>query len=129
MRNYAVHCSGLLLNNLKVDGKSLDTEVLQEMADNGIVSQQSLTGETFPWSKTGRIMWSDGEYYDDQTVYYIDLPKYPSFFKQAYENMRELVNDLKRAYDEARAKDDRLPKLTLKQVQENIREIEGTYYG
>lgn len=129
MRNYVVHCTGLLLNNLKVNGEEIDVVVLDELAESGIISQQSLTGETFPWSKTGRVMWSDCEYWDGQTVYYIDLPKCPSFFEQAYSDMRELVKDLKRAYDAARAKDDRLPKLTLKQVRENIREIEGTYCG
>lgn len=129
MHESAVNRTGLVLNWIKVDGKPIGSAVLEEMGDNDACSCQSLTGETFPYDRHGNVKWSDGEYWSDETVYYIDLPKYPSLFKRAYEDMNELLKDMKRAYDRARKRDDRLPKLTLKQVLEHFREIQGTYCG
>ena len=129
MREYAVNAKGLLLNNLKVDGKTISHDILEELVEEGVCTCTGLIGETFPYDEKGRINWNASEHLNDEMVYYIDLPRYESLFRRAYKDMAELVRDMKRAYDKAREKDNRLPKLTLGQVQKNIRDISGIYYG
>lgn len=124
-RDYAFHDHGLLLNKL-VD----DENLLQELAEIDVIeSQFSFTGEAFPINDNGHEDWSHGDPLNDETVYYISVTHRPCLFSLAYSGMDELVKDLQKQYRKARRKDDRLPKLTAKQIREHVRSIQGTYYG
>lgn len=119
MRNYAFVAYGVVLNKL------VDTDVLEELAEADLISQQSLTGETFKMKDNGCEDWGDSDYYDDETVYYISVPKYPDFFKAAYRDMKSLMQAMRRAVRKVEG----LPKLTAKQIRDNFMSIQGTYYG
>jgi len=121
MRDYSVVAYGVVLNNL-VD----DDDLLQDLVEGDSISSQfSFTGESFKIKDNGNPDWGQCEDYRDDTIYYVELPKYPSLFKAAYKNMRELVTDMVNRYNGIEG----LPKLTRKKVRESIRLIQGTYYG
>jgi len=124
MRDYAFCDHGLLLNKLVGD------DVLEELAENEVIeSQFSFTGEAFPVNDDGRESWGHGDPLNDETVYYLSVTNKPGLFSLAYSGMDELVEDLQRQYRKARRKDGRLPKLTVKQIRERVRSIQGTYFG
>lgn len=138
MRNYSVSGYGIILNGL------LDTDALDELAESEIVSTQfEFTGDANSLNDDGSENWSDETSFDSEGLYFIEVPKYPRFFKAAYKNMDALVADLKKRYDAVRkasiawekencdAPDGShvLPKLTAKQIRKHLRAFTGTYYG
>ena len=124
MRDYAFCDHGLLLNKL------VDDDLLQELAENEVIeSQFSFTGEAFPLNDNGHEDWAHGDPFNGETVYYLSVTYHPGLFSLAYSCMDELVKDLQRQYRKARRKCKELPKLTARQIRENVRSIQGTYYG
>lgn len=126
MGNYAFVEYGLVLNGLK----AIPDELLEELSENDIVEYQfSYTGGVIPIDDNGHPRWSEEKMFDDETVYYISAHKFPNLFRQSYKDMDALVRELTRSYNLARKEDDRLPKLTRKEIRDNIRYIAGTYFG
>jgi len=120
MRDYAFSEYGIVLNDLIGD------DTLQELAENDVISSQfSFTGESFEVNDDGSTDWGNSETYNDGTVYYVELPKYPHLFKAAYRNMNALVKSIAARYRKIKG----LPKLTNRQIREKLRLIQGTYYG
>ena len=120
MREYAFTGSGVVLNDL------VDYDTLQELAENEDIAQQfSFTGEAFAVKDDGCEDWGRSEPFDDDTVYFVELPRYPRFFEAAYRDMRHLIDAMVRAYRRVEG----LPRLTRKQIRDNFRSIQGTYYG
>lgn len=133
MRDYGVDDYGIVLNGLGCNtGKhpDFDEDWLEEMQDDETIeAQSSFTGETAPLSDRGYPEWGEPEYFTDETLYYISTLKSPTLFKRAYRDMKELVDELVMSYRKARKNDDRLPKLTRKEIRERIRYITGSYNG
>lgn len=126
MRNYSFSTSGIVLNGL------LDADILDELAEDEFVDTQfSFTGEAFPLDDDGSPLWSEGESFADESIYYVELPKSPHLFKASYRDMDALVADMLKRYRTVCRRDDesRLPMLTANQVRKRLRVIEGTYYG
>ena len=120
MNDYGFTAYGVVLNDI------VDDDLLADLAENDeIASQFSFTGEAFKMRDNGCPDWGDQIAFDDNTVYYVELPKYPEFFKAAYPNMKALMADMARAVRRVKG----LPKLTQKQIRDNLRKIEGTYCG
>ena len=123
MRNYACVEYGIVLNGL------VDYGLLEELAEDETVEYQfSFTGETFPLNDNGYPEWGGGEFFDNETVYYLPS-KTPGLFETAYPDMKAMVSDVLSRYGEAREADGRLPRLTSEQVRKRLRAIQGTYYG
>lgn len=126
MRDYAVSGYGIVLND--IDG--VDVDYLQELADDDIVSTQySFTGEAFVLKDDGCEDWGKSESYDDDTIYFIELPKYPRLFSAAYPDMDACVRSMYNRYNSVRKTADKLPKLSRKDIREKLRSFSGTYYG
>ena len=120
MQDYGFSAYGVVLNDI-VDG-----DLLEDLAESDAISSQfSFTGEAFKMRGNGHPDWGDALEFDDNTVYYVELPRYPEFFKAAYPNMKALMADMARAVRKVKG----LPTLTPRQIRENFRKIEGTYYG
>lgn len=130
-RTYAYEDYGLLLNNEAItmicekvfadepheecsDGFALyDAEICQ-MAGN-------FTGETYPIKDDGCDQWSDSETYDDDSVFYIPVKKYPTLFKSAYSDVDEMIAEFREAIGEYLPNDF--------DYRANIRHIVGTTWG
>jgi len=127
MREYAFSDYGLVLNGL------VDDDLLQELAEkDGIEQQFSFTGEAFHLNDDGTKDWGHSDVFDGNqkdTVYYLAVSRRPSLFKAAYRSMASLVNDLYGKYKRLCDSEPRMPRLTMKQVREKLRAIDGTYYG
>lgn len=126
MRDYSFVTHGIVLNDI------VDSDVLEELAEEDVVSSQfSFTGEVFPLDDDGDPLWDKGESFADASIYYVELPRSPRFFRAAYENMDALVADMLARYRKVRRSDEsrRLPVLTAKRVRRLLRAIDGTYCG
>ena len=124
MRDYAFTEVGLVLNGLVPD------DVLAGLSDDETCeSQFSFTGEAFPIKADGTEDWGHSDSFSDATVYYLPGRRHSTLFKAAYKNMTALVTDILTQYEAARRSDNRLPKLTPRQVRKRLRAIQGTYYG
>lgn len=133
MRDYGIDDYGIVLNGLG-DGKGkhpdFDESWLEEMSENETISFQSnCTAEAAPLSDQGYPDWSHVDYFNCETIYYIALKKCPMLFKQAYKDMKELLDELVSSYKAARKEDDRLPKLTRAEIRKRLRYISGSYNG
>ena len=133
MRDYGMDDYGIVLNGLgskKGKHPDFDEAWLDEMQESTPVeSQSSFTGEVIPLLDNGSPDWNSTEYFTDETIYYISVVKHPTLFKQAYQDMKEIVDELVSSYRNARKTDDRLPKLTRKEIRGMIRYITGCYCG
>lgn len=125
MRNYSFSDYGIVLNGL------LDTDILEELAEDEIVVTLPFTGDAFPLDDSGHPEWNEAEMFNDEAIYYISLQMSPSFFKATYSDMKELVADMLARYRKVRRSDKsrRLPVLTAKKVRKLLRMVDGTYYG
>lgn len=120
MQDYSFTGYGIVLNDV------VDQDVLEEMAENDdISSQYSFTGEAFEVKDDGCEDWGKSDTFDDNTVYFVELPKYPRFFRAAYRNMDALMDDMERAYRKVKG----LPRFGRKRLRKLFRSIQGTYYG
>lgn len=70
---------------------------------------------------TGSYFPSEADYFDNDTVYYLPLCKYPGLFVKAYKNMDEIIDELKSRVGEYLPDDF--------DYRSNIRHFMGTYFG
>lgn len=133
MRDYAVDDYGLLLTEeaMKIIASKVcdDFEDMDEdeygdaLYEEGICEYiGDFTGEAGIIFDDGLNDWmSNGEMYDGDRIYYIQVSSYPTIFKAAYENMDALINEFKEKVGEYLPEDFN--------YRANIRHIVGTYFG
>ncbi len=133
MRDYAVDDYGLLLTEetMKIIASKVcdDFEDMEEdeygdaLYEEGICEYiGDFTGEAGILFDNGLNDWmSNGEMYDGDRIYYVQVSSYPTIFKAAYENMDALIAEFKEKVGEYLPNDF--------DYRANIRHIVGTYYG
>lgn len=133
MRDYAVDDYGLLLTEetMKIIASKVcdDFEDMEEdeygdaLYEEGICEYiGDFTGEAGALLDNGLNDWiSNGEMYDGDRIYYVQVSSYPTIFKAAYENMDALIAEFKEKVGEYLPEDFN--------YRANIRHIIGTYYG
>ena len=133
MRNYAVDDYGLLLTEetMKIIVSKVcddfhdmeEDEYGDALYDEGICEYiGDFTGEAGILFDDGLNDWmSNGEMYDGDRIYYIQVSSYPTIFKAAYENMDALIAEFKQKVGEYLPEDF--------DYRAHIRHIVGTYYG
>jgi hypothetical protein len=133
MRDYAVDDYGLLLTEetMKIIAQKVcdDFEDMEEdeygdaLYEEGICEYiGDFTGEAGALLDNGLNDWmSNGEMYDGDRIYYVQVSSYPTIFKAAYENMDALIAEFKEKVGEYLPEDF--------DYRSNIRHIVGTYYG
>lgn len=105
MRDYAVEDYGLVLDKetmqmiiSKLDIESLDEDESLEyiLYEEGICEYISgFTGEAQTINDDGYVGWgSESVSFSDESIAYVPL-KYPTLFKKAYDNMEEIIDELK----------------------------------
>ena len=117
MRDYAVNDYGLLITEEIV--KSIASKVCEgyteeeykedpfgfayELYENGLVEYiGSFTGESIIINDNGENLWGNGEYYNDDVIYYVPTKNISTLFKAAYNNIDEMVEALQIADREAK---------------------------
>ena len=134
MRDYAVDDYGLTLNETAVNdiasqifGEDYTENTSSywgyELYEKGICEYISeFTGELQEVDDDGVFLWGgDYETYDRDVIVYIPLKSYPTLFQKAYNNMEEIVEELKSKVGKYLHEDF--------DYRKNIRHISGTYYG
>ena len=130
MRDYAVEDYGLLLDEEAINviaakvlsGYTDEYDIGYELYSKGICECISdFTGEALEINGNGVSLYGSGDYYKSDVVCYVPVSRRPSLFKQAYNNMDELVEELKGKMGEYLTEDF--------DYRNNIRYICGTYYG
>ena len=133
MRYYAVDDYGLLLTEetMKIIASKVydDFDDIEEdeygdaLYDKGICEYiGDFTGEAGVLLDNGLNDWiSNGEMYDGDRIYYIQVSSYPTILKAAYKNMDKLIAEFKEKVGEYLPNDF--------DYRANIRHIIGTYYG
>ena len=136
MRDYGVNDYGLIVNEetMKLLASKVVKEYTEEdyeenseyytdeLYEKGIIEYISeFTGESTEIGDDGSNLWSSGEQYSCDSIYYVSLYNYSTLFKAAYENMDVLINELKERVGEYLPDDF--------DYRSNIRHITGTYYG
>lgn len=132
MQDYAVDDYGMLLDaetvrliasNVFDDFEDDDTCWEYELYDQGICEYVAeFTGEAQELGDDGRFFWcGDCEYYSSEVLTYVPLSKYPTLFKKAYNNMDEIIAELKEALGEYLPDDFN--------YRGKLCHISGTYYG
>lgn len=133
MRDYAVDDYGLLLTKetMKIIASKVcdDFEDMEEdeygdaLYEEGICEYiGDFTGEAIYIEDDGTEDWRrSGESYNGDRIYYVNVSKYPSLFKAAYENMDALIAEFKEKVGDYLPKDFN--------YRANIRHIVGTYWG
>ena len=133
MREWAVDDYGLLLTKEMI--KAIASKVLDDLEErdeeeygdalyeDGICEYiGEFTGEAIYIEDDGTEDWRrDGESYNGDRIYYVNVSKYPSLFKAAYENMDELIKEFKEKVGDYLHEDFN--------YRANIRHIVGTYWG
>ena len=133
MRDYAVDDYGLLLTEetMKIIASIVcdDFDDMEEdeygdaLYEEGICEYiGDFTGEASLLLDDGSNIWiRNGEMYDGDRIYYIQVSSYPTIFKAAYENMDALIAEFKEKLVEYLPEDF--------DYRANIRHIVGTYFG
>lgn len=133
MRDYAVDDYGLLLTEetMKIIASIVcdDFDDMEEdeygdaLYEEGICEYiGDFTGEAGILFDDGLNDWmSNGETYDGDRIYYIQVSSYPTLFRAAYENMDALIAEFKEKVGEYLPEDFN--------YRANIRHIVGTYFG
>jgi hypothetical protein len=133
MRDYAVDDYGLLLDEQTIniiaskvcdDFSYDDTGIdwMYELYDKGICEYISeFTGEAQEVDHNGMYWGGDCESYSNDVIAYVQVSKYPTLFKAAYNNMDEIVDEFKIKLGEYLPEDF--------DYRKHIRHICGTYYG
>ena len=131
MRDYAVSDYGLLLDEETI--KIIASQVLEDYTDEDDMAYElynkgiceyisEFTGESLPIRDDGHVSWcDDGEDYRCDTVMFVPIINYPTLFEKAYENIEEIIDELKR----------KLGKYLPEEFdyRGKIRHISGTYFG
>ena len=133
MRDYAVDDYGLLLTEetMKIIASKVcdDFEDIGEYEYGDALYEEGIceyigdfTGEAGILFDDGLNDWmSNGEMYNGDQIYYIQVSSYPTLFKAAYENMDALIAEFKEKVGEYLPDDF--------DYRSHIRHIVGTYYG
>lgn len=133
MRDYAVDDYGLLLTEetMKIIASKVcdDFEDMDEYEYGDALYEEGIceyigdfTGEAGILLDDGLNDWiRNGEMYDGDCIYYIQVSSYPTIFKAAYENMDALIAEFKEKVGEYLPEDFN--------YRANIRHIVGTYFG
>lgn len=133
MRDYAVSDYGLLLDEetIKIIASKLFDDFSEDEKEDwgyllyyrGICEYISeFTGESLPIRDDGHVSWGDdGENYRCETIVFVPIINYPTLFKKAYENIEEIIDELKRNIGKY------LPEGF--DYRGKIRHISGTYFG
>lgn len=79
------------------------------------------TGDVYPLEKDGKDNWDNGTYYNCKEVFYIPLEKAPSLFEKAYDDIEEVISELKEKIGDC------MPEGY--DYQSNICHIVGTVWG
>lgn len=136
MRDYAVNDYGLLITEEIV--KNIASKVCEgyteeeykddpfgfayELYEKGLVEYiGSFTGESIVINDNGENLWGNGEYYNDDVIYYVPTKNISTLFKAAYNNIDEMIEEFK----------GKLGKYLPAEFdyRKYIRNISGTYYG
>jgi hypothetical protein len=133
MRDYAVDDYGLLLTEetMKIIASKVcdDFEDMDEYEYGDALYEEGIceyigdfTGEAGILLDDGLNDWmKNGEMYDGDRIYYVQVSSYPTIFKAAYENMDALIAEFKEKVGEYLPEDF--------DYRSNIRHIVGTYFG
>lgn len=133
MRDYAVDDYGLVLDKDTINDiasqifedytENSDDYWGYELYDKGICEYVSeFTGEAQELTDDGAFLWGGArEYYDGDILVYVPLSKYPTLFKKAYNDMDEIIAELKDKLGEYLPDDF--------DYRGNLCHISGTYYG
>lgn len=136
MRDYAVNDYGLLMtiemmqmiaskvcdDYTDADYKDDPWSFNQEIYDKGIVEYiNSFTGESIEINDDGTNNWGICEYYNDDVIWYTPTKNISTLFKAAYNNMGEMIAELRKRLGEYLPDDFNYRKY--------IRNISGTYFG
>lgn len=133
MRDYAFYDYGMILDEetIKViSSKAFDNLAGDDICDlgyklyeEGICEYVSeFTGEAQEVDDNGAGTWcGDTKEYDSDMLFYIPLCNYPTLFKTSYNNMDEVISELKEALGKYLPEDF--------DYRSRIRYICGTYYG
>lgn len=106
MRTYAFDDYGLVLDNetVKIIGSQVfddytpdEEDIVYDLCDKGICECiGEFNGEAHELNDDGSFSWYyDSHSYDFDTIAYIPLKNYPTLFKQEYNNMDEIVAEMK----------------------------------
>ena len=136
MRDYAIddygmHLTGEVLKAIasKVYGDYDEAsfecdyyDIVNQLYENGIIEYISdFTGEAYDLDNNGNTKWEASEYYDCDTICYIPLRKHSTLFNAAYNNMNEIVRELREQLQEY------LPDDFFYEAY--LAHIVGTYFG
>lgn len=136
MRDYAVDDYGLLLSkdNLRILASKLCDDFtdddweedmcgyIESVVDKlCIESVGDFSGEAMTIEDNGDSDWSDTTLYSGEPIYYIGAAIYPNLFKQAYNDVDELIEEFKEKVGEYLPKDF--------DYRNAVRHIVGTYFG
>lgn len=133
MRDYAVDDYGLVLDEDTINDiasqifedytENTKTYWGYELYENGICEWISeFTGEAQELTDDGVYTWGgDSKDYSCDVICYVPLSKYPTLFRKAYNNMEEIIDELKSKLGKYLTEDF--------DYRSRIRHISGTYYG
>lgn len=93
-----------------------------DLYENGICEYISEFTGDIATLDNGSIYWgSEYKEYNADCIFYVPLSRYPTLFKNPYNNMEEIIDELKSRIGEYLPEDF--------DYRNNIRHICGTYYG
>jgi hypothetical protein len=110
MHYYAIDDYGMVLNGNHLecliakyyedyDPNTYDNtryEFYESLCEEGIVDCiPSFIGEAVPLNDNGEDDWGRRDFYNDDAVYYIQLNNYPNVLHAAYNNIEEIVEELR----------------------------------
>ena len=132
MRHYAFDDYGLVLDKETVktiasqvfdDYTEDETDTVFDLYEKGICECiTEFNGEAHEIDDNGMFSWyDDSRSYDYEPIAYIPLRNYPTLFKQAYNNMDEIVEEMKSKIGEYLPEDF--------DYRSRICHISGTYYA
>ena len=139
MRDYAVNDYGLLITEDTI--KLLASKLCEDYSDEAYIADEwgfkdelinkdfvyylsDFTGEANPIDDDGCVLWGHaGEHtlYSNETIFYIPLMNYPLLFTAAYNNMDEIVEEMKETVGKYLPDDF--------DYRGNLMYICGTYFG
>lgn len=134
MRKYAVNDYGMVLDEetMKIIASKVFNSYVDDIEDlenldyylynKGICDYiTDFTGEAQIIRDNGYVLFTDDNIYNADSIAYVSLSKYPTLFKKAYDNMEEIIDELKSKIGEYLTEDF--------DYRSRIRHICGTYYG
>ena len=130
MRDYAVYDYDLMLDEetMKYVARKVcsdysnDMDLGYELYDQGICEYiTEFTGEALPIDERGFSEYGDGEVYSNDRIAFVQVRRWPTLFRQAYQDMDDLIEDFKNKVVQYLPEDF--------DYRNHIRCIIGTYFG